>query len=374
MISASVPQADVYTDLHGLAELKFAASENSPEALKAAAQQFEAIFIQMMLKSMRDASMGDPLFGSSQGDTYRDIFDQQLSINLSKNGHLGLADIVVRQLSQDHPGQEGDALDDKIPATSTPILINNINPYELNSTRQFILRGNSTDTPISSLSSYPYKTLPDSQPVSRAHVPGNSISESVKNNGSALDPARTSTPDRINTQVNEAARFSTPVEFVTAIAPHARKVANELDVAPEALIAQAALETGWGKFISRHADGSSSNNLFGIKADGRWKGDRLNVTTLEFSGGAMHKVRAPFRSYSSIEESFRDYAEFLKSEPRYTSALQTKGNPVDFARALQNAGYATDPDYAKKITRLLGNEVITRAVDTRVTASIETIY
>ena len=147
--------------------------------------------------------------------------------------------------------------------------------------------------------------------------------------------------------------FASPEDFVERLLPIARETAGELGVDPRVLVAQAALETGWGKAVIQREDGSSSNNLFGIKADSRWSGDRVHANTLEYEDGLVVRKREPFRAYDSYADSFRDYLAFLRDNPRYGEALNRTGDPRGFMQALQQAGYATDPAYANKILAIL---------------------
>jgi len=147
-------------------------------------------------------------------------------------------------------------------------------------------------------------------------------------------------------------RPKTPQQFIDAVLPHAEKAARELGIPARVLVAQAALETGWGKHQIRHADGSSAFNLFGIKADKSWAGERVRTLTHEYDNGRLEKQAAKFRAYGSIEAAFDDYVQFLKANPRYSQALQHGGNAQRFATGLQQAGYATDPGYAQKILRI----------------------
>ncbi len=149
-------------------------------------------------------------------------------------------------------------------------------------------------------------------------------------------------------------RFESIDEFIQTMRPLAQKAAAKLGVDAGVLIAQSALETGWGKKIIRQHDGASSHNLFGIKAHRDWQGPVASVSTLEFSDGGMQRTRASFRVYESFAESFEDYADFLLSNPRYQDAINNSGNPREFVMELQTAGYATDPDYASKIIDILG--------------------
>jgi flagellar protein FlgJ len=285
---------NVYTDFQGLAQLRGKAAVDAPAALKEAGKQFEALFIQMMLKSMRQATPGDPLFGNKEGDLYRDLFDKQISQNMASKGSLGLADIIVKQLQ-----------------------------------RNAQLQQSASDTATQAAA----KTAPGSD-----H--GASVQSDARNKMA----------------------YTSPSAFIKDIWPHAQQAAKQLGVAPQVLVAQAALETGWGNGIIRHADGRSSNNLFGIKAGGTWQKDSVTVPTVEFRDGQAVKDKASFRSYDSFASSFEDYVQFLQGNPRYKEALTHAGNPEQFAAALQQAGYATDPQYAEKIQNVLGGDTLTSAV------------
>ncbi len=164
-----------------------------------------------------------------------------------------------------------------------------------------------------------------------------------------------------NQRVNTAklsdgnATFDSPQSFIDALKPHAERIAKEAGINPDVLMAQAALETGWGRRLVPGKHGGSSNNLFNIKADTRWSGDKSHVSTLEFDGEVARKERAAFRSYANVEQSLQDYVDFIKEHPRYQQALQVADDPAQYAEALQSAGYATDPQYAQKIQSVLNN-------------------
>jgi flagellar protein FlgJ len=147
--------------------------------------------------------------------------------------------------------------------------------------------------------------------------------------------------------------FTGPDDFIRSIYSHAEEVAKASGLPVEVIVAQAALETGWGKHIMTDAQGNSSFNLFGIKADSRWQGESVSVMTTEYRDGIVQRERANFRAYDSIEASISDYANFLESNPRYKDALQHADNPEAYARALQDAGYATDPAYSNKLTNII---------------------
>jgi flagellar protein FlgJ len=258
-----------FADFQGLASLKNDAKAQAPTALKEAARQFESLFTQMLLKSMREANKSfgeDSLFGSDQGDMYQDMFDDQIAMQLSKGKGLGLADMLVRQLQGGLQGTEKSS-------ASAP-----------------------------------------SEPSAIRH------------------PLSASKED-----------------FLRQLRPHAERAARELGVDPNALLAQAALETGWGRSVPCNAQGGCSFNLFGIKAGSQWSGATVNVPTLEFEAGIPVRKVERFRAYDSLADSFRDYAALIRDSSRYANARGAGDDVEAFATALQQGGYATDPHYAQKI-------------------------
>ncbi len=305
----------VYTDFQGLAKLRTAAQKDSGDALEETAQQFEAVMMQMMLKSMRQASSGEEMMDSDQSLFYRDMYDQQIAIHLAKSGGLGLADVIKRQLggagSQVEPGS-GKGLE---------------------AYRQQAIRA----VPVS--------------------IKPSAASPLV---ASAASPANTSQQAKIANLKSEP-ELDSPEAFLHHLWPLAQKAAGKLGQDPHALIAQAALETGWGRHVTRHADGTSSHNLFNIKADHRWSGDKVAVDTLEYEQGTVVKKRANFRAYDSFADSFNDYVEFLRASPRYEAALNCSGDGGTYLSELQKAGYATDPKYATKITSIMNGKEMGQA-------------
>ncbi|MCW8955998.1 MAG: flagellar assembly peptidoglycan hydrolase FlgJ, partial [Gammaproteobacteria bacterium] len=163
-------------------------------------------------------------------------------------------------------------------------------------------------------------------------------------------------------QANEpdAINWEKPEDFIDDLWPHAVKAGEELGVSPDVLIAQSALETGWGRYTRSFDNGQSSYNMFGIKADQRWQGNTIRVSTLEYKDGAMQREQAQFRAYSSVAEAFNDYVDFIQSHPRYEKALESNTDAQAYARELQQAGYATDPDYARKIEQIRNSDLLTR--------------
>ncbi len=254
--------------------------------------------MQMMLKSMRDASMGDGLMDSEQTDFYQGMYDQQLSLTLAQGRGLGLANLLIKQLGGD-----------------------------LASTTNKERQPSVTNAP------FPFPaTLPLANPPM--------VSPLVSNNN------------------HSQPLFTSPAEFVKSLWPLAQHTGKVLGVAPQAILAQAALETGWGKAIMQRPDGRSTHNLFGIKADNRWEGERVVMPTLEYTYGKAGKRNELFRAYDSYAASFADYANFLRSNPRYSQALLSGGNPELFTQALHAAGYATDPDYNVKINNIINSPAI----------------
>lgn len=304
-MAATIDGAAAYTDIGALGQLKREARAQDPEAIREAARQFESLFTRMLLKSMREASFGDSVFESEQTGFYRDMFDDQLAVELSRGKGLGLAEKLVEQLRRAGLVQgEGD------PAGQIAALSG---PRALRAAAGAALGGPSAG----------------GAPSAEAH------------------PADW--------------RSGSPEGFVRELWPYAERAGRELGVDPTAVLAQAALETGWGRSLPCAPDGRCSLNLFGIKAGERWSGDAVAARTLEFEEGTAVAKLERFRAYDSPAESFRDYARLLKSEPRYAAALGAGGDVRAFADALARGGYATDPDYGEKLSRVA--EAVTAARD-----------
>ena len=299
---AAVPLADLYRG--GFADTKALARRGDARASGAVAKQFEAYFVQQMLKSMRSASLGDP-FASANSESYRDMFDHQLALRLAEGEGIGLADVLNRAIANVQPGA---------PA---------IAQWESNLSQALVGRA-------------PHPAQLDSS--RRGSFPANVI-------------GTTKSSDAASVRTQE---FANPQAFVDAMWPHAVEAARTLGLAPEVLVAQSALETGWGRHVMEHADGRSSFNLFGIKADVSWPGDIVRKPTLEFDDGIIKRIRANFRAYDGFASSFRDYVSFIQGQPRYATALTQVQSPRAYVEALQEAGYATDPRYAQKVLSLLG--------------------
>ena len=288
------------TDFSQFVDLRRMAGQNDRAALEEVAGQFEALFIQTLLKNMRDASLGDGLLGKDQAhEMYEGMLDQQLSMEMASGKGIGIAEMLVRQLG-------GSAAEQRPPVVpSAPISI----PQPAVS-------------PVRATAAQPSGAQPSA---------------------GALPAVATDS-------------FDSPEGFVEALWPHVKRAAAKLGVEARAILAQAALETGWGRHVPESASGQSSFNVFGIKADSRWNGDAVSKATLEFREGIPQQERARFRAYASVEESVADYARFIKDNPRYADVGRSGTTPEAFAEALASAGYATDPAYATKISRVASSE------------------
>ena len=300
----NVHNADVYTDFNGLAKLKTEARNNSPDAIKEVAKQFESIFLNMVLKSMRQAKLSDGILDSDQSEFYRDMYDQQLAVHLSGEPGIGLADLIAKQLS---PKQD--------------------EPQEKLGVEDYLNRSVATATGFRS-------TKPD-------HSPAPDIKSAVA-----------------ELKEKNVQPITSQEQFIKQLLPYAEQAAADLGVDAKVLLSQAALETGWGKSVIKHSDGSSSFNLFNIKANKSWQGKKARQTTLEFDNGIGRKEMAAFRAYSSYQDSFNDYVHFIKTNPRYGNAIKMAGKPEQYMQELQKAGYATDPNYAAKVMRIFNGDSI----------------
>jgi peptidoglycan hydrolase FlgJ len=322
MNSVSAP---IYTDFQGMAELKARAHADAKGSLDKVARQFESLFTQMMLKSMRQAKLGDGLMDSDQTKFYQEMYDQQLALHLSESGGIGLTEVIKSQLGG------SDAANDSQPVNSFSEYRNSV----------IGLMDRRSGPPISLQDGKPIIALGQSPVVEQGSIsqlrqPSAEKPESKKAAAVTTDPKSWKKQD-----------------FVQQLWPWAREAAEKLGVAPAALLAQAALETGWGRHIMPSGKRGSANNLFGIKSGRGWRGDSVSLGTLEFEQGVAVRKRDSFRSYDTLRDSFNDYVDFLRSNPRYSKALESTADSKQFFQELQKAGYATDPHYADKLTRVM---------------------
>ena len=323
--------AAVYTDFNGLAKLKQGAREQTPEAIKEVSKQFESVFLSMVLKSMRQAKLAEGVLDSKQSEFYRDMFDQQMAIELSGKPGVGLADVIAKQLSpkqkvdDEEEMQAGDYLNRAMGVNNSTA-----QPPHVKGPQQ----ANYSAEPL------------DESGLSRLQESLDRLEQSQQSLNEQWQAMQTDGRSNVGEMsVNKQM-------FMSQLMPHAQQAASELGVDANVLLAQAALETGWGKSVIKNSQGDSSFNLFNIKADKSWQGKQARVSTLEFDGSVARKEMAGFRSYESYKQSFDDYVSFIKSNPRYSSALKMAENPERYVHELQKAGYATDPNYAEKVLNI----------------------
>lgn len=299
-------------DLQAAAELRLKIRQDPKAGLKLAAQQFEGMLLQMMLKSMRDATPQDGLMDSDQTRLYTSLMDQQLAQNLSSSGKLGFARLIEQQLGRSQGGALPSAQAD-------------------------------ADATLEALQ-MSLATLPAANPAA-APVRG---AERIRS---------TPTPGD-GSSVSAAGSAS---DFVNRVWPHALEASKRVGVPAQFLVAHSALESGWGKSEIRSADGSPSYNLFGIKAGRNWQGPSVDVSTTEYVDGVAQTSVEKFRVYGSYAESFADYASLLRNSPRFSSVLGQRDG-ASFASALQQSGYATDPNYADKLSRIIASATLRQAL------------
>lgn len=301
----NVQNADVYTDFNGLAKLKNDARNNTPEAIKEVAKQFESVFLNMVMKSMRQAKLSDGILDSDQSEFYQDMYDQQLAVHLSGEPGIGLADLIAKQLSpkKDESREKMGVEDYLNRSVITPNRV--VKSTKQTTSHDHVIKKIVTDIKI-----------PVDQPITSKE------------------------------------------QFVNQLLPYAELAAADLGVDAKVLLSQAALETGWGRSVIKKSDGDSTFNLFNIKADKSWRREQVKQATLEFADGIGRKEMAAFRSYDSYQDSFNDYVHFIKNNPRYGNAIKMTANPGQYMHELQQAGYATDPNYAAKVMQIYNGTII----------------
>lgn len=285
-------------DSKSLNALRQSSRDNSPESIKAAATQFEALFVNMMLKSMRQAGGGEGgMFDNEQSRMYTSMMDQQISQKMASRG-IGLADAMVRQLTN-------------------------------NAMSQVLQTQESAQVPLGGLGA---------------------VNQYVQQQRSSLqaDQLLASTG---TIESNSAARHVQ--EFTQKLGPHAELASQSTGIPAKFMLGQAALESGWGKKEIKAMDGSTSHNVFGIKASPSWKGRTVDALTTEYVNGVAFQKVEKFRAYQDYSEAFRDYAKLISNNPRYQNVMQSTKDATEFAHALQKAGYATDPHYAQKLSKVI---------------------
>ncbi|HAT30313.1 MAG TPA: flagellar assembly peptidoglycan hydrolase FlgJ [Janthinobacterium sp.] len=304
MISQTDLSGNAAYDIKGFDAVRQSAKANDPAALKTAATQFEAMFINMMLKSMRDATPQDGALDSSQSKMYTSMLDQQTSQNLAKRG-TGLADMLMRQMTQAVA-----APDDAAAAAA--------------------------DTAVSPRASNMAAAL-----------------EAFRKQGATAGAAVPAVDKAAPASVVRGAQAPHVRAFQDKLGAAAEQVSRATGIPAKFMLGQAALETGWGKREIRTQSGAPSHNLFGIKAGPEWKGKVAMAVTTEYVNGSPHTTMGKFRAYDSYGESFQDYAKLISGNKRYEKVMASAGDASSFAQGLQRAGYATDPNYATKLTRII---------------------
>lgn len=367
-----------YTDLNRLNSLKVG-DRDSDANLRKVAQEFESLFLNEMLKSMRSASdvlAKDNPLNTETTKQYQQMYDQQLAVSMSREGGgIGLQDVLMRQLSKQKATNAAASASSPFPrvdiqqrslwaakvaepARDAGSASHRNDMAALNS-RRLALPGKLTDrllagivppaggnAAVTNTSALPQRTTAmtdalvkgDWAPAQTFAAPG-----AMRIYGRAVAQPPLAPAKRA---------FDSSDEFVATMLPMAEQAAKRIGIDPRYLVAQAALETGWGKSVMRQTDGSSSHNLFGIKATGNWQGDQARAITSEFRDGQFVKETAAFRSYDSYQDSFHDLVSLLQNNARYKDAVNAADKPEQFVRELQKAGYATDPDYASKISQI----------------------
>ena len=356
-------------DPNSLGDLKRLARTDgeSDAALRAAAKQFEALFLQMVMKSMRDATPASSLMDSEQTKMYQSLLDQQMALNMSQARGTGLSEVIFRQLGgKTGPAGAGSSVDGQAAEAAGGVGDNGIaragnNGFDLANVvrRPAIPAVRARELEASAAADL--AGLPEA-----ARVPGMGAGVGAGRFSAASIYEKAALEARLDAAVRSARDATGAVsqsarDFVAEVWPHAVEASRKTGVPPQFMVAQAALETGWGQKQLRHADGSPSHNLFNIKAGSAWTGRTVARDVVEYANGQAYTEASRFRAYGSYAESFRDYANLISRSPRYADVLgQT--DPAAFARSLQDAGYATDPMYADKLTRIIGGNTLRNAL------------
>lgn len=336
-------------DGNALNSLKRAKSD-SPEAIREVARQFEGILMHMMLKSMRDTVPQDGMTNNEQSKMFMGMLDQQLSTQLSQKG-MGLTDVLVRQLSKFSTKPAAPAEAGKSPLREdkpAPLVRSDILPT---SGKTVLVQA--------------------AQKIREAYQQWEATApDSANDNDTAWARGIPELPPLLQEAQQNVQRFTLPQaplisairdvagktqQFIQRMLPHAQAASTDSGIPAKFMIGQAALESGWGKHEIKTADGINSHNLFGIKADASWKGKVVRSVTTEYVNGVKETRVEKFRAYDSYSDAFKDYAKLISQNPRYQQAMQNTHDASAYAHALQRAGYATDPQYGKKLTQVIKN-------------------
>ena len=313
-------------DVQALSGLRLAARQKSPQALKASARQFEALFLGSMIKSMREASAGGELSASADSKLYTAMLDQQISQAMAQRG-VGLADYLLRQMTVTQPPLAA-------PTGASPV------PSDA-------ATSSTTGPPATAPAPAPAPALALALALALAPAPATAPAP-APSTAATSGLAPTCKPVAV-VSVQSLAR-----DFRVAMGPAAQAAARQTGLPASFILGQAALESGWGRRQIMAPDGTPSFNVFGLKAGAHWKGKVTEVATTEYKDGVAKKVVARFRAYDSYEQAFSDYAQLLRHSPRYRQVLANGQTVAGFAQGMQQAGYATDPAYAAKLARVIG--------------------
>lgn len=305
-------------DVKSTQDLRSQFAKNPQEGLKAAAQQFEAMFLQQVLKSMRDTVPQDGLLGSDQSRFYTSLLDQQMAQNMASSGKgVGFARLIEQQLGRNLAAPESAAGQEAANPAGQSL--------PLAATDAGHLRHTPVVGQLPTSASYRVTSQATPSPASVSDVPANSK------------------------------------EFVNRVWPHAVEASRSTGIPPQFLVGHSALESGWGRSEIRRPDGSNSFNLFGVKAGKNWHGATVEASTTEYVNGQPQQVVERFRAYASYEEAFRDYANLLRNNQRYSAVIGSQDG-AEFAKRLQQAGYATDPAYADKLAKIISGPTLRQAL------------
>ncbi len=395
----NTPDVNVsYHDLSSLNELRATSKKDETGAIKQAAQQFESVFMGMLMQSMRKANAAfedDNPLNSQATEFFRDMHDSQMSAELSKKGALGLADLMVQQLAPQHsetkaasqisapsrfdvpkakvlkqPGDQHQMLALPVAASG----FRKLDPERIVAPALKVEKHSEATAVMAPVTlaevarqaqqaQHPQVQQLDAEVIFAVPAMQSKQLTSIVTATTKLPTVGkfsvTQPPQLVTAEVTPAATHAMaidsrdPVAFIQSLLPAAQKAAAHLGLEPLALIAQAALETGWGQRMFKTGAGQNSNNLFGIKAQANWQGKVAVVDTLEYRQGVAQKEKARFRAYESAEQSLHDYVDLIQSNPRYQAALSVASDTKAYFQRLQAAGYATDPNYAQKILSVL---------------------
>ncbi|WP_322010968.1 flagellar assembly peptidoglycan hydrolase FlgJ [Paraburkholderia sp. J12] len=306
-------------DVQGFDAMRAAASASPQQGVKMAAKQFDAVFTQMMLKSMREATPEDGPLDSRDSAQFTSMLDQQLSQQMSNKG-IGVANAMIKQLMRSMGGQGADG------AGGTGGIGDALSG----------LAGQGGGGSAGNLAML--------NALGRAY--GNASANGALTRGAGYGPNSDLVPAGNSGDASVDA-------FVGKLANAAQQASSSTGIPARFIIGQAALESGWGKREIKKADGSTSHNVFGIKATKDWVGKTVSTVTTEYVDGAPHRVVEKFRAYDSYEDAMADYAGMLKNNPRYASVINSSHSAEGFAQGMQRAGYATDPHYARKLISIM---------------------